>query len=91
MIFLQEDHHAIGQFYAAWLLRIKRREWRNYDLAPVRNLALSGGQKGAQTQSQYRNGSEAFGVTPILKTPNDPYGSEKGQVGDPDLSAIHAS
>src|SRR6516225_238829 len=58
MIFLQEDHHAIGQFYAAWLLRIKRREWWNYDLAPVSNLALSGGQKGAQTQSQYQNGSE---------------------------------
>src|SRR5208283_3681654 len=38
MVFLQEDHHAVRQLHAQWLLRLERRQRRSLNLVPGLDL-----------------------------------------------------
>ncbi len=53
MVFLQEDHHAIRQFDALGLLRMKCRQSRNGDLLPIAGLRR-GSRKSRASENQDR-------------------------------------
>ena len=53
VIFLQEDHHAVGEFDALRLLRMESGQRRDRDLLPVASLALR--RSGA---AQIQDGSD---------------------------------
>src|SRR5580704_6491365 len=66
MILLQKDHHAIGEFHPARLLRSKSVQRREVNLLPV--AYLSGSQRWEKRQSeqcrQHKPGSA--GVPPAI-------------------------